>query len=511
MEWSQDGTKLLVSGPVAQEKQGIWMISVIGATLKKLRDDAQGASLSPDGSQIVYRDAITREVGVMSADGGQARVLFKPEEGYRLFAPTWFQDGQRVAYVKYRAANGGTTLTIESRDLKGGDPVPLVSNSRLTDFCWGGRQRLIYTVREAPPNQYDSNLWEVRFDEKTGKPTSTPRRLTDWTGFTFGNPELTADGKRFVFLNGRQQSDVYIAELAAGGAELKAPQRLTLDDRIDWPGGWSKDSKTLFLYSDLNGDFDIYKQGIGERNSVPMVTGREEKWGPQLSPDGKWVVYIQGARTVQGGPSGSLRLMRVPLAGGPAEAVMDVTGSPDILSGGDPTLSVGGFPSFRCPSQTSTTCVLAEADESQVRFTAFDVAQGRKGELVKVSTEPDFASWDLSPDGSKVVVSKFDYKAGDLKIVSLADKAITTRSAMPWTELAVVAWAADGKSVFLGSYSSRGTTIVSMDPAGKVRKLFTQPSWDIFSLVPSPDGHYLAFGPIVANANAWTIASFPQK
>jgi Tol biopolymer transport system component len=155
--------------------------------------------------------------------------------------------------------------------------------------------------------------------------------------------------------------------------------------------------------------------------------------------------------------------------------------------------------------------VLAEADESQVRFTAFDVAQGRKGELVKVSTEPDFASWDLSPDGSKVVVSKFDYKAGDLKIVSLADKAITTRSAMPWTELAVVAWAADGKSVFLGSYSSRGTTIVSMDPAGKVRKLFTQPSWDIFSLVPSPDGHYLAFGPIVANANAWTIASFPQK
>ena len=34
--WDQ----ILVSGPVAQEKQGIWMISVIGATLKKLRDDA---------------------------------------------------------------------------------------------------------------------------------------------------------------------------------------------------------------------------------------------------------------------------------------------------------------------------------------------------------------------------------------------------------------------------------------------------------------------------------------
>jgi len=60
MEWSQDGTKLLVSGPVAQEKPSIWLISVIGATLKKLRDSARDASLSPDGSQIVFTDAITR-------------------------------------------------------------------------------------------------------------------------------------------------------------------------------------------------------------------------------------------------------------------------------------------------------------------------------------------------------------------------------------------------------------------------------------------------------------------
>jgi hypothetical protein len=53
---------LLVSGPVAQEKQGIWVISVIGATLKKMRDDAYDASLSRDGSQIVFRDSVTRDM-----------------------------------------------------------------------------------------------------------------------------------------------------------------------------------------------------------------------------------------------------------------------------------------------------------------------------------------------------------------------------------------------------------------------------------------------------------------
>jgi len=64
--------------------------------------------------------------------------------------------------------------------------------------------------------------------------------------------------------------------------------------------------------------------------------------------------------------------------------------------------------------------------------------------------------------------------------------------------------------LFLASYSSRGTSIVHMDFTGGLKLLF-KPSWDIFSIAPSPDGNYLAFGPVVTNANAWTIASFPRK
>ncbi len=501
---------MLVGGPVAQEKQGIWIISVIGATLKKLRDDANDASLSSDGTQIVFRDAITRDIWIMGVDGGQARVLIKPEAGFHLFWPAWFPNGQRIAYIKYRVTNGLANFELESRDLKGADPQVLVSNPRITDVLFAGPERLVYGVREAPPNQYDSNLWELRFDQKTGKPQGTSRRLTDWTGFFFGNPQLTSDGKRLVFFNGRQQSDVYIGELSGGGKQLKIPQRLTLDDRVDWPGGWSADGKTVFLYSDRNGHFDIYKQGTGERTAQPLVTGTEEKWAPQLSPDGKWVVYLQGQRVVEGSAIAAPKLMRAPLTGGPSEPVMDVTGTPGILMGGDPTFSTGGFPSFRCPLHGST-CVLAESDESEVKFTTFDPAQGRKDELLKLPADPDFTSWDLSRDGNRLAIATFDHKASDVKVVTLANKAITKFSAMPWTQLAAVAWAADGKSLFLASYSSRGTTIVTMNPGGKPSPLFKQPSWDIFSLMPSPDGRYLAFGPLTGNANAWTIANFPSK
>lgn len=502
---------MLVGGPVAQEKQGIWVISVIGATLKKMRDDAHDASLSRDGSKIIFRDSVTQDLWTMNADGGQATLFLKHEAGYYLVGPTWFPNGKRIAYLKYRITNGEANLALESRDLKGGDPVALLSNRQLIDFTWGQSGRLIYSVREQPPNHYDSNLWELRFDEDTGQPKSAPQRLTDWTGFFFGHPELTADGNRFVFLNGRAQSDVYLGELTNGGTGLKTPQRLTLDDRVDWPGGWSLDSNTVFLYSDRNGNFDIYKQGVEGRNAEALVTGSDEKWAPQISPDGKWVLYMQWPKVAEGVALPTGKMMRSPLAGGPAEAVMEIKGHPVVFVGGDPTNTIGGFPSFRCPAHASTSCVLAETDESHVVFTTFDPLQGRKGEPVKVVSEPDNTSWDLSADGTRVALTVFDYKAGNVQIVPLAGGTPQKLNAMPWTELTTVAWAADGKSLFLASHSSRGSSIVRAPLTGEPKLLFKQPSWDIFSLAPSPDGRYLAFGPVITTANAWTIPAFPRK
>ena len=483
------------------------MISIIGTSLKKLRDDAHQASLSPDGSQIVFLDANTRQIWIMASDGSQAKPLFKPDDGFHVIGPTWFPNGKRIAYWKFQSASVSNDLALESRNLQGTDPVVLVHDPNLVDFSWAQSGRMIYSLSEPPPHRYDSNLWELNYDLESGKPNGAVRRLTDWTGFFFVDPSMTADGKHLVFLNQKQQSAVYLGELASDGNELKTPQRLTLNENLNWPGGWSLDGKTLFFYSDRDGSFDIYKQGPNDRNAQAIATGPEEKWAPQISPDGKWVLYLQWPKAANSATTPG-KLMRAPIAGGAPETVMEVTGKVSLSS--DPVSTLSRNPSFRCPARPGADCVIKEKREKQIIFSAIDPEKGRKAELLKITADQDLTGWDLSPDGARVAIGKFSYKNGEVEILPLDGSTPQQLSTMPWTEIVGVAWAADGKSLFLASYSSRGTAIVHTDFAGHAKMLF-KPSWDIYTLQASPDGKYLAFGPVITNANAWTMGSFPAK
>jgi len=449
----------------------------------------------------------------MNADGSQAHPLIKTDPGFHLFKPTWFPTSKRIAYFRYRIENGQANFTLESRNLQGADPVALVSSPKIYDFAWAQPGRLIYTANEFRPNQFDSNLWQLHFDPETGKPQGQPQRLTDWTGFSFSDPQLTADAKRLVFLNDHGQSDVYIGELTQNGAELKSPQRLTLDDRLDWPGAWLADGKTVLFYSDRNGHFDIYKQAVTDRDPQSIATATTDKWNPEISPDAKWILYTEWPIPAEGAAVPSGKIMRAPIAGGPAEPAMEIKGYPGIASSSLVLNSSGGFPSFRCPRRPGADCVVAEApsaSEKQITFTAFDPVQGRKSELTKVAADPNEVRWDLSPDGTRIAVTLFDYKEGNVEIHPLAGGTPQKISVLPYPELVAVAWSADGQSLYLDSYSSRGTTIIHSSLTGDPKPLFKS-TWEIFSLSVSPDGHYLALGPVIYNANAWTIAPFPVK
>jgi Tol biopolymer transport system component len=506
MEWFQDGTKLLVSGPVGpQEKQGIWVISVVGVGLHKLRDDAHYADISPDGSQIAFVDSNSKDLWVMNADGSQARSFFKPAEGYQVFQPMWFPDGRRLLYYKFHQENGKANIVAESRDLKGGDPVVLLSNPDIQSSTWAQPGRMILSIAEPAPNQRDSNLWEIRYDLDTGKPKGAMRRLTDWPGFHFYNTKTTADGKTLAFMNLHAESDVYVGELADSGATLKTPQRLTLDELWDWPTGWSQDSKAVFFYSDFGGGtFDVYRQALDQHSPDKITSGPDDKWAPQLSPDGKWILYISWPKGKNSSDIPAGKLMRISPSGGPAEFVADIKGHPFVGT------NQGGIPSFRCPVRGTADCVLAESDGKQIVFTAIDPNAGRKEVITKFIGDPDYSSWDLSPDGSRVAVATYDYKTADVSVIPVKGGAPEKFSALPWTQLMAPAWAADGKSLYISSDSSRGSSVIHM-VLGQPSKLLWKSVWDVYQITPSPDSRSLALGAQTYDSNAWIIPNFPAK
>ncbi len=483
------------------------MISIIGASLKKLRDEAHDAVLSPDGSQIAFTNVDDDAIWIMNSDGSQARQIFKADGDFHLYGPTFISAGKRVIYAKYKAENGNVTAMVESRNLRGEDPVVLLSNPDLLDFALGQPGRLIYSVSEPIPHERDSNLWELSYDESTGHPSGAPRRLTDWTGFSFFNPGISSDGKHFIFLNQRDHSAVFVAELGSNGDELKNPQRLTLTENYNWATGWSPDSHSVLFYSNRNGHFDIYRQGLNDRTPQPVATDGEEKWQPQMSPDGKWVLYMQFVRSTPGHQVTSGKLMRVSSSGGAPEFVMDITGAHSGTQA-NALATIAGYPNFRCPTSPTAQCVIAERKEKNIVFTAFDPVEGRKAEVARIPYHR--SNWDISPDGSRLARSEFSYTEGKIEIIPIHGGEHQKLTAAPWNEISNLAWAADGKSLFLGSFSSRGTAILHLDFGGQVKMLY-KPSWEIYALRPSPDGKYLSYGTAIYDSNAWTLGYVPPR
>ncbi|MGH9353628.1 MAG: hypothetical protein ACRD2G_15950 [Terriglobia bacterium] len=98
---------------------------------------------------------------------------------------------------------------------------------------------------------------------------------------------------------------------------------------------------------------------------------------PQVSPDGKWVIY----RSMQG--ISSWTLMRIPIEGGKPE----------------PVPTAGKLEEFRCPLRAGTPCVLRTVENGQFVFNELDPVRGEGRELARTDWSPTIrGDWDVSPD-----------------------------------------------------------------------------------------------------------------
>jgi eukaryotic-like serine/threonine-protein kinase len=469
--WFPGGTQLLA---LKIWDHSIWKVSVFTGTLSKLRGNVADASLSPDGSHIAYWDQTGRELWIMGWDGEGARRVMVDDPNNESLNFCWAPTGQRFAYIiTRRRPDGEADTLIESRDVDGKQRTTVIlSNHELltrggTGLYWLPDGRLIYSLAESPPNQYDSNLWAISVDPVRGEARGEPTRLTNWTGFSAGSLNATADGKRLVFIKSHSQSSIYIAPL--GTNELGKAERLTTDTWEKTVDGWTPDSRAVYLTSDRTGKSSIYRQDIRQRTPELVISGPEDYYNARLSADGASLLYTATAKQ---GASAQSRLMSMPVEGG----------ATSVLASGDY--------GYECALPPSTSCVLSQEKGGQLAFYALDPKRGPAAETLKSAIKA--SDWSLSPDGQNIALTEQNEKA-QIRIVSLSkDRVRRLDLGGKWSHLQTISWSANGSGLFVTAFSP-SMTLLSVSLDGNARVLFQQGRNWLCCPKSARNGHLLAF------------------
>jgi hypothetical protein len=176
--------------------------------------------------------------------------------------------------------------------------------------------------------------------------------------------------------------------------------------------------------------------------------------------------------------------MRLPVAGGLAERVLDLPAAASF--------------EYRCPLRAGS-CVLSLQQGREMLFYTFDPVRGKGRLRGKTDRWNQPFAWDVSPDGSRLAVM-----GSRRQIMTLADGV--------WHEIPIeerwgpeyIAWTADGAGFFVTSSSTLDLLHITI--AGKVKALMRneRAQW-VAEPIPSADGKYLGFQAQTYDFNAWMI------
>ncbi|MBV8865305.1 MAG: PD40 domain-containing protein, partial [Acidobacteriaceae bacterium] len=157
----------------------------------------------------------------------------------------------------------------------------------------------------------------------------------------------------------------------------------------NYPHAWSADSQSIIFESGRNGHVGIFQENRRQREPELLASSERENYFPQLSPDGKWVLFMSERKTQDAFTD--LRLMRAPSDGGQiAEVPL-----------GEP------LEEFRCSMPGSGhICVLRTVHNGEQTYYALDPVKGKKEELARThfALVGLLGSWALSADGTHVAI-----------------------------------------------------------------------------------------------------------
>jgi serine/threonine protein kinase/Tol biopolymer transport system component len=243
--YSPDGQQIAFRSE--REGGGIFLMGATGESVRRLTDIARFPAWSPDGTEIAVdaewieselKGGALPQVWRINVATGRHRLVVKGA-----VHPSWSPHGRRIAYWTRSPGHPGEIWTVSS---DGEDAVRVTSATDGAfdrDPAWSSDGYLYF----ATDRSGSSNFWRQRIDEVSGKVQGMPEPITTPATSSF-DLSLSHDGRRILYATNEHKMSIEKTLLDPAGPIITAPL-------------------------------------------TPIIQGKREIYGPQVSPDGSWIVY----------------------------------------------------------------------------------------------------------------------------------------------------------------------------------------------------------------------------
>ncbi len=470
---------------------GIFVMGATGEASRRVTDFGYAPAWSPNASELAVvtertgpptsRNSIS-ELWAVRVDSGTRRRLTEHDA----MAPTWSPDGRRIAFWGLRDETFQRDLWSVAAD--GSQSAKAAAVSIVDDpaidwapvYSHDGRWLYFASTRGGT-----FNLWRLAVDSATGQPRGAPEPLTAPSSWA-GPFDLSADGRRIVFVDRNAQTEIVRAafdparqELAAAPAPVFSGSFELREQQLSFDGQW-----IVFTNEDLPQHLHlVHTDGTGYRQ---LTTGDERNRQGTFSPAGDWIAF----QTNQG--DSSLHVIH-----------------PD--GGGRQPIAVGrGFTNPRWSPDGTKLLTFNTNLGGMILDLAAGFGSPVKQELPPVA--PGVLFWPIawSPDGGLVAGSAVTAgQVGDIHVWSLAERAYRK---MPWSRGSQIDYSLAFVDRDHVAFGSGGELWLGGIRGGEPRRLDTvPPGHRITNISASRDGRTLTWIDNADESDIWlmTLADGP--
>ena len=470
--FSGDGSEVWSAGTEARRLM-LWPL-IGGAPHNFLDESAAEVAWSPDGTRLVYHSWKAGDpTFVADHNGANQRLILQNEPGLHNHYQVWSKDGRWIYFVRGRPATREMDLWRISPD--GGKPEQITHLNADIAYPTPINERTVLFVAH---NKDGAGPWLWAFDTKTRTTDRMSSGLEQYRALA-----ATADGRRLAASVVNDQVNLWSVPITSHLVEerdVRAFQLPTmralaprfggrtlfyLSSRDGADGVWSyRDGKALEIWKGSEGALQTPAAASADEKSVAFALRRDGKQqmhviardGTQLrplssdidvrgaaswSPDGKWIVVAGSARD-------GLGIFKLPVDGGSPIRIatgpyLDPVWSPRgdliVYSGPQvftlaPLLAVhpDGTPAKLpeinvqregerarfLPDGTALVYMLGNTMAEQ-DFWLLDLGTMRSRRLTRLSSSAVMRTFDITPDGSRIVFDRLT-EDSDIFLIDLA-------------------------------------------------------------------------------------------